>query len=1042
MRPRLAGGMEATLRIRLFGELDLRLGEVALPALDSARAESLLAYLLLHRDAPQPRQRLAFLLWPDSSEPQARTNLRHVLHKLRRGLPQSDRFLEVTPRTLRWRPDAPYTLDVAEFEAALAREGGDPAGALRDAVAAYTGDLLEGSYDDWVLDERERLRELLLDALDRLSALLVERGEHAEAIRHAERLVRHDPLREDSYRLLMRLHDARGDRARALRVYHACAAELARELGIEPSEATRAAYEALLPGTEAAAPPGALAGAVLVGRAAERARLAELWRAAEDGRAQLVLVTGEPGIGKTRLVEELRSWCAQRGAVTAEARSYPAEGALAYGPVVSWLRSERLAASRRRLDAGRLAGLARVLPELDVPPVEPLPDAEQRQRLFDALACAIRAPAAPLLLVADDLHWSDPETLQFLHYLIRSDRDAPLLVLATARREELEPGHPLVELMIALRALERGVEVELDRLSRDETAVLAERLTHRALDQRAAERLFAGTEGNPLFVVEALRAGWDGAGGVAISPRVQAVIEARLAQLGEPARELVGVAATVGREFTTDVLARASDGDEAALVGGLDELWRRRIVRDRGPDAYDFTHDTIREVAYRALPPARRRQAHLRVADALARLRPDEPAAVALQYERAGAAESAVSWYERAADAALRVPAGREALRLLDRARRLLATLPEGADRDARELALVTAAVAPLAIVEGYSSLHLQQLQRRGLEVARGLGAEPDAPLLRSLAMTALSGSDFERSRAFAGRLRERAERDADDVLLVESDYVLGISAFWAGQLDAARRHFEAAVERYRPEHRAAHLARYGMDPGVVCLSRLGNTLWFLGRPLEAARARDSALALAEENEHPATVATAAVFAALLAVELRDGDGVREYAALAARFAGRDVKMVQATVPALEGYVDVLDGRADRGVAGIRGALETAQGAGHAPGMRAAIGRLLLEACAIARDARAGVDAAEFLLAPDAGARLWDAEAHRLRAAFRAALGASHEEVGAELERALDVARCQGAGSLERRAAADLLRWRRGTLAERTVREPAGHDRH
>src|SRR5881397_3959154 len=116
------------LRARLLGTMDLRLGARQLPPLDSARAESLLAYLLLHREAPQPRQRLAFLLWPDSTEPQARTNLRHVLHTLRRALPDAERFLDVTPRTLQWRPDAPFWLDVAGFEGSLAqadREAGD-----------------------------------------------------------------------------------------------------------------------------------------------------------------------------------------------------------------------------------------------------------------------------------------------------------------------------------------------------------------------------------------------------------------------------------------------------------------------------------------------------------------------------------------------------------------------------------------------------------------------------------------------------------------------------------------------------------------------------------------------------------------------------------------------------------------------------------------------------------------------------------------------------------------------------------------------------
>src|SRR3954462_1371147 len=156
------------LAVRLLGELDLRLGETSLPPLESGRAESLLAYLLLHRDAAQPRQRLAFLLWPDSRGAQARTNLRHVLHPLRRALPDPDRFLEVTPRTLRWRPDAPLRLDVAGFQGALARAHGDDVDALREAVDAYTGDLLEGSYDEWVLEEREHLRHCHLDALDRL----------------------------------------------------------------------------------------------------------------------------------------------------------------------------------------------------------------------------------------------------------------------------------------------------------------------------------------------------------------------------------------------------------------------------------------------------------------------------------------------------------------------------------------------------------------------------------------------------------------------------------------------------------------------------------------------------------------------------------------------------------------------------------------------------------------------------------------------------------------------------------------------------------
>jgi DNA-binding SARP family transcriptional activator len=223
---------DPVLSIRLFGALDLRYGDRLLSPLASARAETLLAYLVLHRDAPQSRQHLAFVLWPDSSEAQARTNLRHVLHDLRRALPAADRFLDVSARTLRWRTDVPCWLDVLAFEDALARAQDDPAdeglAALREAVAMYAGDLLEGCYEDWLLAPRERLRLRYLEALERLATLLGERGDYAQASGFAERLIQNDPLNEQAYRLLMRLRAASGQLARALQTYHLCSATLER----------------------------------------------------------------------------------------------------------------------------------------------------------------------------------------------------------------------------------------------------------------------------------------------------------------------------------------------------------------------------------------------------------------------------------------------------------------------------------------------------------------------------------------------------------------------------------------------------------------------------------------------------------------------------------------------------------------------------------------------------------------------------------------------------------------------------------------------
>jgi len=1028
----------ASLRIRLLGGFELRRGEAVLPPLGSARAESLLASLLLHRGEAQPRQRLAFLLWPDSGEGQARTNLRHLLHTLRRALPEAERDIEVTPRALRWRAEAPVWLDVAAFEEAAAaaeRSDGDT-GEMRRAVELYAGDLLDGNDDEWLLEARERLRQRSLALLERLADRLEERGEYGEALGYAERLLRDDPLREERHRRLMRLHDARGDRARALHVYHACVALLDRELGVEPSAATREAYEALLTpaggGGVAAGERGLVGGPPLVGRVAEWGRLTGMWRASERGRAQVVLVTGEPGVGKTRLVEELRAWCGHRGAATAEARSYPAEGALAYGPVAEWLRSAAISPRLGRLERAHQTELARLLPELPaaVPglaPPAPLPEHDLRRRLFGALARAIVGGGGPLLLVADDLHWADRETVRFLHYLLRAEPAARLLVAATARSDQLDG---LRELRAGLHALDRLTEIEIGRLGEAETAALAERLAGRPLAGAAADRLYGETEGNPLFVVEAIRAGWRADGGATgrLSPRVQATIEARLGQVSAPASELLGLAAAVGREFTAEVLAAASGAEADALVRGLDELWRRRLVRERGADGYDFSHDKIREVAYRGLSPARRRDHHRRVAQALEQLHGDDPGVVAGQladhYERAGAVDQAVAWYGRAADAAQRLHANSEAVRLLDRALDLLRGLPAGPGRGRRELELLTALPAPLVAVEGYGSRRLAEERRRALALARELGVEPAPPLLRSLAIASLAAGDFAAARGAGERLRALGE--GDDVLQVEAEFVLGVAAFWQGALAPARGHFETVVERYRPAQRPIHLLRYGLDPKVICQGRLANTLWFMGRPAEAERAREAAVALAEAIGHPFSLGAAHVFSAMLALEMGDQARLGEAAAALATAGGdEDLGPTRAFGEALAGYLMVLDGRRSGGLDRIRRALEEVGAGDPAPGVGAMIARLLLAACVAAGEARAGLATAERLLTMGGGAAVFEAEGRRLRAELLAALGGPEEAIEAELERALLIAQRQGAIAFELRAATSLLRLRR-----------------
>jgi hypothetical protein len=309
-----------------------------------------------------------------------------------------------------------------------------------------------------------------------------------------------------------------------------------------------------------------------------------------------------------------------------------------------------------------------------------------------------------------------------------------------------------------------------------------------------------------------------------------------------------------------------------------------------------------------------------------------------------------------------------EAVRLLERA---LELAPDAE----RRLGLTGALVAPLALVEGVSGDGLVRAQQRGLALARELGVEPGAPLLRSLALTRLAASDFEGARSYG----EQLSRTDDEVQRVESDYVLGVAAFWGAKLDAAKRHFEAAISGYRPEHRGTHLVRYGLDPQVVCMSRLANTLWFLGEPMAAVHTRDRALALGRRLEHPPTLATALVFAALLALDAGDADGVRRYAAALRTWSGAQTWRANAiATEAFAGYVDVLDGRYASGLARIGRTVDESAATNPAPGSHAANVHVLIEACAVAGEVEAGLTAT----AIPVSTRLWEARTRELRAWF------------------------------------------------------------
>lgn len=687
---------QSQLQVKLLGGFRLALGQEPVAAVNTPRLQSLLAYLVLRRGVAQSRQSLAYLLWPESSDAQARSNLRTLLHRLATALPQSEQFLNLDSHAVTWIAGSAYRLDVDEFEAAIAAaKSADEGGArieLERAIHLFQGELFPECYDDWITVERQRLHQQALGALDQLVALLERRGQHASALERAQRSLQLDPLRESTYLALMRLQMLQGERAGALRVYHQCAALLRDELGVEPGAAMRTAYADLMAGESAVAVPVTpmAYSFPLVGREAEQSRVRSLWHTAAQGRPTLLVVSGEAGLGKTRLAEDVLAWAERQGAATAIARCYAAEGDLAFAPVTAWLRSGAIRPNLARLEATWLAEVARLAPEVmasrpDVTAPGAMTEGWQRHRFLEAMARAMLAGDHPLLLMIDDLQWCDPDTLEWIQFLLHHAPRARLLILATLRPDEAELSSPLGRLLSDLPHSSQLTQIALQPLTATQTAELARFVSGRELAADEAAGLYVETEGNPFFIVETLQVGWLGdavrerTGGLSepapLPPGVQSVMAHRLGQISPAARELLGVAAVIGRSFNVRVLSGAADIANAALMRSLDELWRRRMIREQGTDAYDFSHDKLRAAAYAELSPARRKVLHRRAAEAIEADPATNRAAsgqIAAHYEQAGQAALAAGYYSEAANLAHGVFANKEAIGFLRRALTLL----------------------------------------------------------------------------------------------------------------------------------------------------------------------------------------------------------------------------------------------------------------------------------------------------------------------------------------------------------------------------------
>ena len=884
------------MRISLFGNLRISVAGDPVTSVNTNRLQSLLAYLILHGNTPQPREHLAFTLWPASRESQARTNLRQLLHGLKRALPAQCPSLVIDPFAVQWRQDASCAVDTVDFQAAItdaaaARAENDRAREIRSLTSAaqlYEDDLLPALYDDWLVPLREDCRRRMCDALLRLATIFEEQKEYAAAIPWVNRLVVMDSLSETHHQLLIRLHAANQDRSSALRAYHQCMRILRREMGVEPGPATRDLFERILKG-DLGGSREQISGALipseakpashlpklraLVGRAAEWEKLALAWQTAVEEGPRAVIISGEPGIGKTTLADELYQSCIRQGHAAVRSRCYAGRGQTAYAPVAEWLRSDPVRAGWSKLPAQQLAELALLLPEireqypdLELPkPGQPGPLAENwhRRQFYESLSAAIGKTRKPLLLYCDDMQWCDPDSFEWLSALLISPSAAGILVLGTVRAEETGREHPFTRFVAGLRQLGIVLEIPLERLDAEETAELARRESAKPLESGSLSEIFRATRGNPLFVVESVRAGLQ-------STRVHAVLTARLAQLTAPSYELAGLASIVGRPFSLELLEKATDWDESSLSDALDELWRRLIIESRGASEYDFTHDLLREVACSELSLVRRRYWHRRLACALAEVHAADIESwngqIASHLEQAGMVEEAIERFRQAAAHARHRYADSEAAELLKRALALCRQLPESDRRLKQELDLLVALGPPLVTTGGYSAPEVGATYQRALVLSRQLEDRNIFVVLSGAWLFHMVRADLETARQFSLEFLRLAEQEPTPGLMLAGNFLLGSCLFHLGQLEASQHHMSEAVRAHAGPAESVLALFAGPDIDVFCRSYLAHIAWHRGNENQATAHAADAIAAANHIRQPFSQAIALAYASMLHV--------------------------------------------------------------------------------------------------------------------------------------------------------------------------------
>ena len=660
-----------------------------------------------------------------------------------------------------------------------------------------------------------------------------------------------------------------------------------------------------------AARPGNLS--PFVNRVAEISLLRQRWEQVQENMGQVILLSGEAGIGKSRLIQTLTTHLREESYFFLECRCLPYHQQSAFYPVIDLLQDLmqwQPEASPGTQLAQLETGLAQYGlptdeivpffgPLLSIPlpvdryPLAQLTPQQHRQKTLEAAVAVIMSLAAqkPVLFVMEDLHWVDPSTLELLTLLIDQAPTMRLGIFLTFR--------PTFEVPWGNRSY--LTHIALARMPSQYTEEIVAGMTKgKPLPAELIQQVVDKTDGVPLFVEECTKTVLESGllhetaeqyeltaplPHLAIPATLHDSLMARLDRLAS-AKNIAQIGAVLGRQFSFDLLLAIGDQDETSLRRELDQLMKAELVHQYGMPSqatYVFKHALIQETAYRSLLPRTQQRYHERIAYVLTKEFPEtvdrQPELVAYHYTEADLPDEAIPYWQRAGECAVERSAHVEAISHFTKGLELLKTLPQTPERIQQELTLQLAIGSPLAMTKGYAAPEVEQAYTRAQELCYQAGNDPQifslmVGLWRFYFNQAKHGTALE----LANQCFTLAQREQDPIFLQEAHQMLGSTLFIRGDYTSGRAHLEQGIDFYDPEQNRSLALIRGTDPGVIILSRLAWALWMLGYPSQALTRTQEAIALAQNSSHVYSMGFALQHAAVIHQFRRESTLVKERA--------------------------------------------------------------------------------------------------------------------------------------------------------------------